>query len=254
MVIACGAINSAALLLSSANNKHPNGLANSSGMVGRNFMKHNITKLYAISPIKNETIFQKTLAINDFYFGSPEHKYPLGHIHLMGKHKWQMMQPDFPRFVPNLALKYLAQHSVDWWLQSEDLPNRNNHIQVDSHGNIKVHYKHNNLQGHRILRQRFTKMLRQIGFPVSFAFPAPLSNMNHQVGTCRFGKDAKTSVLDLNCRTHDIDNLYVIDSSFFPSISAVNPTLTIVANALRIADHLKIRLHAKSNHFHTVNN
>ena len=245
VVVSCSAINSAALLLNSANPQHPQGLANASGQVGRNLMKHNVAKLFAIAPsTPNHTVFQKTLAVNDFYFGSPEDPHPLGHIHLMGKHKWQMMRPDFPGLMPRSLLEYLANHSIDWWAQSEDLPDPNNRVTVNAQGEIKVSYQPNNLQGHQRLKQRFKQVLRQIGFPIVLETPIPLQVVNHQAGTCRFGVDPATSVLDLNCRAHDLDNLYVVDSSFFPSISAVNPTLTIAANALRVADHLRQRLGA----------
>lgn len=252
VVVACGAINSAALLLGSANSKHPNGLANSSGMVGRNLMKHNVTKLHAISQELNETVFQKTLAVNDFYFGSPQDSHPLGHVHLMGKHKWQTMRPDFPNWIPQSVLKFLAHRSVDWWAQSEDLPSLNNAVELDSQGRIKVNYQPNNRQTHSILKQRFKHVLKQAGFPLILEAPLPLKVMNHQVGTCKFGTNPKNSVLDLHCRTHDVDNLYVVDSSFFPSISAVNPTLTIAANALRVAEHLKERLNASCKEFATI--
>lgn len=238
VVVSCGAINTAALLLRSANDKHPQGLANSSGLVGRNLMKHNLTKLYAISPTPNPSEFQKTLAINDYYLDSPEDDYPLGHIHLMGKHKWQMMRPDFPKFIPKSLLKFMSDHSVDWWLQSEDLPSENNRVTLDTQGKIKVAYRPNNLKAHRLLIKRFKAVLHQAGFPLTLEVPMPLQVVNHQVGTCRFGSDPQTSVLDPNCRTHDIENLYVVDASFFPSSSATNPTLTIVANALRVATHL----------------
>lgn len=239
VVVSCGAINSAALLLRSACDRHPNGIANSSGMVGRNLMKHIVSKLYALAPTPNETIFQKTLAINDFYLESPESPFPLGHIHLMGKHQWQTMRSDFPGWIPNDLLDVLARRSVDWWAQSEDLPDPNNRVTVDASGKIQVNYRQNNAEAHRRLKQLFKRVLREAGFPLTLDVPMPLKVMNHQVGTCRFGTDPKTSVLDLNCRSHDVDNLYVVDSSFFPSSSAINPTLTIVANALRVAKHLE---------------
>jgi choline dehydrogenase-like flavoprotein len=242
VVVACGAINSAALLLRSACDSHPQGLANASGQVGRNLMKHNVTKLFAISSQLNPTVFQKTLAINDFYFGTIHDPHPLGHVHLMGKHKWQMMRPDFPKWVPQFVLQKLAERSVDWWVQSEDLPDAENRVCVDAQGNIQVRYRPNNRVAHEQFKRRFKEVLRQIGFPVILEAPIPLKVLNHQVGTCRFGEDPATSVLDLNCRAHDVDNLYVVDSSFFPSISAINPTLTIVANALRVAEHMKQRL------------
>lgn len=248
VVVACGAVNSAALLLRSANEHHPKGLANSSDQVGRNLMKHNVSKFYAIAQTPNKTVFQKTLAVNDFYFGDQEHHYPLGHIHLMGKHKWQMMRSDFPQWVPNAVLDYLAQHSVDWWLQSEDLPDANNRVSIKPDGQIMVNYQPNNLSVHHQLQEQFEQILRRIGFKFFYSVPMPLKIMNHQVGTCRFGSDPTTNVLDLNCQTHDVENLYVVDSSFFPAISAVNPTLTIAANALRVADHLKQQLGVQNTH------
>lgn len=239
VVVSCGAINSAALLLRSGNENHPQGLANSSGMVGRNLMKHNATKLYGISSAPNETKFQKTLGINDFYFGSPEDEYPLGHVHLMGKHTWEMMRPDFPKWVPDGLLKKMANRSVDWWVQSEDLPSINNYVRINSEGKIQVKYTPNNMEAHNRLKKRFISILKKAGFSIFQEFTMPLKVMNHQAGTCRFGEDSNNSVLDLNCRTHDVDNLYVVDSSFFPSISGINPALTIIANALRVAEHLK---------------
>jgi choline dehydrogenase-like flavoprotein len=244
VVVSCGATNSAALLLRSASAIHPNGLANASGQVGRNLMKHNVTKLYAISSDRNSTIFQKTMAVNDFYFGTIDDPLPMGHIHLMGKHKWQMIRPDFSPWIPQWVLQEMSARSIDWWLQSEDLPDPENRISINSQGQTQVRYRPNNLEAHRQLRRRFKSVLREIGFPWAIEAPIPLSVMNHQVGTCRFGTDPATSVLDLNCRTHEVDNLYVVDASFFPSSAAVNPTLTIAANALRVADHLKLRLGA----------
>ncbi len=244
VVVACGAINSAALLLRSANSNHPHGLANSSGLVGCNLMKHNVTKIHAISPELNTTVFQKTLGVNDFYFGNSQDSHPLGHVHLMGKHKWQTMRPDFPNWMPQSLLEFIANRSVDWWAQSEDLPRVNNRVEIDSQGRIKVNYQPNNQQTHKILKQRFKSVLKQAGFPLTLEVAMPLKIMNHQVGTCKFGTNPQNSVLDLNCRTHDVDNLYVVDSSFFPSISAVNPTLTIAANALRVGSHLQERLNA----------
>jgi choline dehydrogenase-like flavoprotein len=238
VVVACGAVNSAALLLRSQSPNHPNGLANRSDQVGRNLTKHNATKLFAIDHRANTTTFQKTLAINDFYYGAEDEPYPLGHAHLMGKHQEAMMRPDFPR-LPRPLLRWLSTFSVDWWLQSEDLPQAQNRVQVGPQGQIRVNYKPNNLEAHRRLRNRISAVLKQAGFRFTLTSPVPLQVLNHQAGTCRFGPNPDDSVLDLHCRTHDVHNLYVVDSGFFPSNPAVNPTLTIVANALRVADHLK---------------
>lgn len=239
VVVACGAINSAALLLKSACDHHPDGLANSSGMVGRHFMKHVVSKLFAIAPAANETVFQKTLAVNDFYFESDAASFPMGHVHLMGKHKAQTIRPDLPNWIPLSVLETITQHSVDWWMQTEDLPDPDNRVTLTADGQIRVNYSPNNVMAHRQFKRIFKQRLKKAGFPLVLEASVPLKILNHQVGTCRFGTDPKTSVLDLNCRTHDVGNLYVVDSSFFPSSSAVNPTLTIVANALRVARYLK---------------
>jgi choline dehydrogenase-like flavoprotein len=239
VVVACGAVNSAALLLRSANDRHPDGLANSSGLVGRNLMKHNTSKLYAITPVAQTTVFQKTLAVNDFYFGRGDDLRPLGHIHLMGKHTGEMIRPDLPQWLPSPLLALLARHSVDWWTQTEDFPDPDNRVTLDRSGQIQIHYTPNNQSAHQELKAQFKAILRQIGYPVVLDLPVPLKIMNHQCGTCRMGDDPQTSVVDAHCRTHDLDNLYVVDASFFPSSAAVNPTLTIAANALRVAAHLQ---------------
>ncbi len=246
VVVSCGAVNSAALLLQSASDRHPQGLANSSGLVGRNLMRHNLSKLYAIGIQANPSKFQKTLGINDFYHGSDTDDFPLGHVHLMGKHTWEMMRPDLPKLIPQPLLKLMARHSIDWWLQSEDLPDINNRVTVDRGGKIRAHYQSNNLEAHRRLKAKFKLVLKEIGMPLVIDFEVPFKVLNHQVGTCRFGDEARQNVLDRNCRTHDLDNLYVVDASFFPSSTAINPSLTIIANALRVAGHLKQRLNSQS--------
>jgi choline dehydrogenase-like flavoprotein len=238
-ILSSGAINSAALLLKSANEKHPHGLANSSGMVGRNLMLHNHSTVIAIADKPNPTIFQKTLGFNDFYFGSPQHDYPLGQVQLTGKSQWNRLAIFSPDSVPKSTLEYMAAHALDWWLTSEDLPNPDNRVILTPEGKIKVNFTRNNLQAHQDLIDLWQRYLRKVGFFMFMVKEVPLSAVWHQVGTCKFGSDAKTTVLDLNCRTHDLENLYVVDASFFPSMGAVNPTLTIVANALRVSDRLK---------------
>jgi choline dehydrogenase-like flavoprotein len=239
VVVACGAINSAALLLRSANEQHPSGLANSSDQVGRNLMKHNHSALVAIAPEPNPTVFQKTLAVHDYYFNGPKQDYPLGQIQLTGKAKWQRLKQMAPTELSQEWLVYLSQHSVDWWITTEDLPDPNNRVMVTSNNQIKVDFTPNNLHPHRELISLLEQHLKQLDFYLFWHKRMDLSVFWHQVGTCRFGTDPATSVLDLNCRTHDVENLYVVDASFFPAMGAMNPTLTIVANALRVADHLK---------------
>ncbi len=250
IVVSAGAINSAALLLRSANDRHPNGLANSSAMVGRHYMCHNNSAMLAISKRPNPTVFQKTIGLNDFYFGSTEWDYPMGHISMVGKQDVEMLRTGAPAFAPGLALDVLAKHSLDFWMTSEDLPDPNNRVLVDKDGTIALHYTENNLEAHRRLAAKLKSMLNRLGCEADRLIPQhlylgkkiPIAGTAHQCGTVRFGRDPKTSVLDEHCKTHDLDNLYVVDASFFVSSSAVNPSLTIIANALRVGEHLLDRL------------
>ena len=237
-ILSCGSINSAALLLKSANEQHPDGLANSSGMVGRNLMLHNHSSIVSVAEKPNHTAFQKTLGFNDFYFANSEYDYPLGQIQMTGKSKWNRLADFFPS-VPQPSLEYIAEHAVDWWLTSEDLPDPNNRVVLGEGGKLKVDFTPNNIKAHDNFVSMWQKYLKNTGFFMFLTSKVPLSAVWHQVGTCKFGSDPKTTVLDLNCRTHDVENLYVVDGSFFPSMGAVNPTLTIVANALRVSDRLK---------------
>jgi choline dehydrogenase-like flavoprotein len=246
-VVSCGAINSAALLLRSKNDKHPRGLANSSDQIGRNYMFHTNSVMISVSTHPNPTKYEKTMAINDFYFGAPDSDLPLGHIQLLGNVKKEMLGEEAPRFAPDFTLEYLADHSVGWWLTTEDLPSPDNRITVNERGDIVLSYAPNNEEAHKRLLLKLKGILGSLDghkhlFPnkVYLSQEIPIAGCAHQAGTARFGTDPKTSVLDLNCKTHDVDNLYVVDSSFFPSIGAVNPTLTIIANALRVAEKLKL--------------
>lgn len=253
VVVACGAVNSAALLLKSANDRHPNGLANASDMVGRNYMCHNNSAMLAISKRANMTVFQKTIGLNDFYCASPDWDYPMGHISMVGKQDLDMLRTGAPAFAPGLALDVLAKHSLDFWLTSEDLPDPDNRVVIDKQGTICLHYTENNLEAHRRLAAKLRSMLNRLGCEADRLIPQhlylgkkiPIAGTAHQCGTVRFGRDPKASVLDVNCKAHDLDNLYVVDASFFVSSSAVNPSLTIMANALRVGDHLLARLGGK---------
>ncbi len=248
VVVACGAINSAILLLRSANDKHPRGLANSSDQVGRNFMKHVNGAMLAISGKKNSTIFQKTMALNDFYWGEEDYPYPMGHVQLLGKANKDMLVADAPSFAPGFALEQMAQHSVDWWLTAEDLPHANNRIRLEG-DRVYIDYEENNSESFDRLLNRWKGILKTadsgehiVPHSLYLRKKIPLAGVAHQVGTCRFGEDSQSSVLDINCRSHDVDNLYVVDGSFFPSSAAVNPSLTIMANALRVGEHLQSQL------------
>jgi choline dehydrogenase-like flavoprotein len=248
VVVSCGAINSAALLLRSANDRHPQGLANRSGVVGRHYMGHVNSVLLAISTEPNPTVFQKTLAVNDFYFGDREFAYPMGHISFVGKLDAVALGAGAPPLVPGMTLDVIAKHSLDFWLTSEDLPDPDNRVTLDRDGRIVLSYTPNNLEAHQRLIRRLEYLLEHIGARhlvrrnLFVGQRIPLAGVAHQNGTVRFGRDAATSALDLNCRAHDVDNLYVVDGSFFPSSAAVNPALTIMANALRVGDHLRERL------------
>ncbi len=237
-VVACGAVNSAALLLRSKNSLHPKGLANSSGQVGRNYMVHNNTALMAVDPRRrNPTVFQKTMAVNDFYSRGRDWQYPLGNLQMLGKLQAGMLTAAQP-LVPTPILQSLADHSADWWVMSEDLPDPENRITLSTDGAIQVHWKPNNRAAHEKLIQAAREMLRSAGYPLVLVQRMGIDTNSHQCGTARFGEDPAKAVLDPTCKAYDLDNLYVVDSSFFPSSAAMNPGLTIAAQALRVADHM----------------
>ncbi len=248
VVVSGGAINSAALLLRSTNDKHPRGLANSSDQVGRNYMAHNNTILFTFSLTPNPTQFQKTMAINDFYFAGKHWDYPMGHISMVGKFDGPMFKPGAPPFVPVAMLNLMGKYSVDFWLTSEDLPDPNNRVTVTSDDRTTLTYKENNMEAHNRLVTKAKELISQwnSGLHMKKSGKIPLGGVAHQCGTMRFGHDPKSSVLDVNCKAHDLDNLYVVDGSFFPSSNAVNPALTIMANALRVGDHLLERMGASA--------
>ena len=233
-----------------ADDEHPNGLANRSDQVGRNYMAHNNAAMLALSKEKNPTRFQKTLGLNDFYFSGDEVDYPLGHIQMLGKSNAVQLSTEAPGITPDIALDTMANHALDFWLTTEDLPDPDNRVLVED-GEIQLHYTANNTEPHERLKGKLKEMLGDIGcrdrlIPCSFYLgkDIPLAGVAHQVGTCRMGTDPDTSVLDVHCKAHDLDNFYVVDGSFFPSNSGVNPALTIMANALRVGDHLRDRLNA----------
>jgi choline dehydrogenase-like flavoprotein len=252
VVVSCGAINSAALLLRSSSERHPNGLANRSGVVGRHYMGHVNSVVLAISTTPNPTVFQKTLALNDFYFGDEGFPYPMGHISFVGKLDAVALGAGAPPLVPGMTLDLIARHSLDFWLTSEDLPDPANRVMLDREGHIVLSYTPNNLEAHGRLVKRLEYLLEHIGARhivrrnLFVGQRIPLAGVAHQNGTIRFGRDPESSALDINCRAHDVDNLYVVDGSFFPSSAAVNPALTIMANALRVGDHLLERLGART--------
>jgi choline dehydrogenase-like flavoprotein len=252
VVVACGALSSALLLLRSANGKHPNGLANGSDQVGRNYMRHNQSILMALLREPNETVFQKTLALSDWYFGSDDWNYPLGLIQMTARsHEAQIRGealPSWLEWLPKMPFEQMARHSMDFWLSSEDLPRAENRIRYVG-DKVILELTENNMEAHHRLKKKLEQTLGKAGaHPILLerslylGKQIPIGGTAHQAGTARFGTDPKHSVLDLDCKAHELDNLYLTDASFFPSIGAVNPTLTIIANALRVATRIKERL------------
>jgi choline dehydrogenase-like flavoprotein len=257
VVVSAGAANSAKLLLASANERHPNGLANGSDQVGRNYMFHNSTAVLALSKEENPTRFQKTLGLNDFYFGSKDFGYPMGNIQMVGKSSAPMFRGEKPletKLAPTFSLDEVAKHAVDFWLSTEDLPRPENRVTLARDGNITLAYTPNNQEPKERLYHQLKSMLGHLGMHPDHLIPRttylkndiPIAGCAHQAGTTRFGSDPATSVLDVDCRAHEVDNLYVVDTSFFPSIGAVNPALTAIANAIRVGDHILERLGASA--------
>ena len=253
VVLACGAANTAKLLLASASVKHPNGLANGSDQVGRNYMFHNSQAVLALSRDENPTTFQKTLGLNDFYFKGPDFDFPMGNIQMVGKSQAPMFRGEKPgetRLAPEWSLEDIARHAVDFWLSTEDLPRPDNRVTLDAQGRLTLTYMATNDEPKQRLYAQLRSMLKHLGMHGDhllhrYAYmknDIPVAGVAHQAGTCRFGDDPASSVLNRDCRAHDVDNLYVADTSVFPSIGAVNPALTAMANALRVGHHLLGRL------------
>jgi choline dehydrogenase-like flavoprotein len=280
--LCAGAVNSAVILLSSVNDKHPNGLANSSDQVGRNFMYHQADALLAISTDRNKDSYTKTWGTNDFYLKDtdPNYPYPLGQVQPVGSFHSEMMKSDAPPLTPGFVLETIKHHAVPWWLTTEDLPdpdnrvtlhnttplavqnsqpglggphpsgdtgrtNESEHVSDNAPYRIQLSYTPNNVKSFERLKDRWVDILKRSGHATTsiplhayFKKRIPIEGVGHQNGTCRMGEDPSSSVLDPNCKAHDLDNLYVVDASCFVSASAVNPSLTIIANAIRIADHL----------------
>ncbi|MGE0043135.1 MAG: GMC oxidoreductase [Vicinamibacterales bacterium] len=239
VVVSCGAVNSAALLLASATAAHPAGLANSSGLVGRRYMAHLATMMQGFHPFRvNTDVFQKTVALNDYYFGGPGGGPPLGQIQSQGRTHGVMAQTVVP-WIPRWAYDAWVARGVDWLVMSEDLPVAENRVTLEPDGRIRLTYRPNNVGAHERLVAEMRRLLRRLGFWLSVAHSHKTRNTTHQCGTVVFGTDPRQSVLDPFCRSHDVPNLFVVDASFFPSSAAVNPALTIIAQALRVADHIR---------------
>jgi choline dehydrogenase-like flavoprotein len=253
VVVACGSANTAKLLLASATDTHPNGLANGSDQVGRNYMFHDSLAVLALSREENQTVFQKTLGLNDFYFGTDDFGFPMGNIQMVGKSQSQMFRGERPletRLAPEWTLERIAKHAIDFWLSTEDLPRPDNRVTIEPDGNVKLSYTETNATAKQRLYEQLRSLLGKLDMNPGhllhrFAYmknEIPVAGCAHQAGTCRFGADPASSALNTDCRAHEVDNLYVVDASIFPSIGAVNPALTVMANSLRVGDHLLERL------------
>lgn len=236
-VLAAGAVNSAALLLGSGSSAHPNGLANSSGLVGRNYMVHNSTFMVGIDPRRiNDTKWQKTLGINDWYESGVGTPFPLGNVQMLGKLQGAMVKAARP-YVPLSVLDFILKRSIDVYLTSEDLPDPKNRVRLAG-DRITVDWTPNNLSAHQKLVKRTTRALKRAGYPLVLTQKMGIETNSHQCGTAVFGRDPSRSVLNTSCRTHDVTNLWITDSSFFPSSAALNPALTIAANAIRVSSDI----------------
>jgi choline dehydrogenase-like flavoprotein len=253
VVLSAGASQSAKVLLASANDKHANGLANGSDQVGRNYMFHNSKAVVSLCKERNDTVFQKTLALNDFYLGTDDYQWPIGNIQMVGKSNAEAMKGEEPKLTllaPHWSLDEVAHHAVDWWLTTEDLPMADNRVTLDADANLHLAYESTNDDEADRLYHELKQLLNHIGMSEHHVLDKnfymhmsiPIAGVAHQAGTCRFGDDPATSVLDPNCKAHEIDNLYVVDTSFFPSIGAVNPALTAMANAIRVGEHIDARM------------
>jgi choline dehydrogenase-like flavoprotein len=253
VVVCAGAANSAKILLRSASDAHPSGLANGSDQVGRNYMYHNSKAVVALGKESNDTVFQKTLGLNDFYFAGDGRPWPLGNIQLLGKSTAMAMKGEEPKLTmlaPRWSLDETARHAVDFWLTTEDVPKPGNRVTVDRDGRVHLAFAATNDAEATGLYQELKKILNHIGMAdhhvldknFYMSMDVPVAGVAHQAGTCRFGADPANSVLDVNCKAHELDNLYVVDASFFPSIGAVNPALTVMANAIRVGEHLLNRM------------
>ena len=220
-------------------------------------MFHASAAVLALSREENPTIFQKTLGLNDFYFAGDEFDYPLGNIQMVGKSQAPMFRGEKPgetKLAPEWSLEKIARHAVDFWLSTEDLPRPDNRVTVDRDGRLTLRYVATNDVPKKQLYEKLRSMLGHLGMHEHHLLgrhaymknDIPVAGCAHQAGTCRFGADPETSVLDVDCKAHELDNLYVVDTSVFPSIGAVNPALTAMANSLRVGEHLLERLGAST--------
>lgn len=238
VILAAGAVQSAALLLRSANDRHPRGLANASGQVGRNFMNHNCSAVLALSPTyRNTSVYQKTFGINDYYNSGGENGLPLGNIQLLGRVSGTILKANLPS-LPKMLLDRISRHAIDFYAMSEDLPDPESRVTVDG-DRIVLDWKRSNWQAHVALVGKLKAHLRAAGFPIVLARAFDRRTPSHQCGTVRIGADPASAPLDVYGRADGVANLFVTDASGLPTSAAVNPALTVAALALRSADHIR---------------
>lgn len=231
--VAAGAVQSAALLLRSANGMHPTGLGNSSDQLGRNFMNHNTTAMLAVNPFAaNSCVYQKTIAFNDFYNEDNETGFPLGNVQLLGHITGNILKANLPMPAPAWLARLVARHAYGWFLTSEDLPNPESRVTVRD-DRIVMHWIRSNMRAHEALIKKTRAVMRKAGFPIVLTHTFGRKTTSHQCGTARMGRDPQSSVVDLDCRSHDVENLYITDASVLPTSAAVNPALTIAALAIK---------------------
>jgi choline dehydrogenase-like flavoprotein len=255
VVLAAGAINTAAILLRSSNDNHPRGLSNGSDQLGRNLMKPQLTSILQLAAVPNSGRYQRSFGINDYYWGDKNVSFPLGHIQSCGGVLQDALFAESPpvlslvsKLMPNFGLEELAARSIAWWAMTEVLPDPHNKVTVQK-DQIRINYIANNREAHDRLVYRWidtlkafeadplTQVVRKA--PTHPRGEAPISVMGYACGTCRMGSNPATSVVDLNCRSHEIHNLYIADASVFPSCPSIGLGLTIIANSLRLAQHLE---------------
>lgn len=237
VILAAGAVQSSVLLLRSANDRFRSGLANSSDQVGRNFMNHNSSAVLAISPFyRNDSIYQKSFGFNDFYLSDGEGGAPLGNVQLLGRVSGAILKANMPS-VPEWLLGTISRHAIDFYAMSEDIPHPESRIMVEG-DRIVLKWHRTNWDAHLDLVRKLKAVLRKSGFPVVLSRPFDKRTPSHQCGTVKMGNDSATSPLDTHCRAHDHTNLFVVDASCLPTSAAVNPALTVAAQALRVASHI----------------
>jgi choline dehydrogenase-like flavoprotein len=239
IVLCAGAVQSAALLLRSASDAFPQGLANRSDQVGRNFMNHNLSAVLALHPFRrNRGVYQKTLMLNDFYLSGGPGQTPLGNIQLLGKISGPILASDTP--LPRPLATWIADRSIDFLAMSEDLPNPESRVTLRG-DRIVLDWKRSNWGAHQALVARIRRVLRRAGYPVVLSRPFDRRTPSHQCGTTRMGTDPTASVVSPDLRAHDHPNLFIVDAGVLPTSAAVNPALTIAALALRAAGHIRER-------------